>query len=277
MILKFIMRDAAGEVVAGTPTVTADGDALTPTDETDYWTIDAPLGSLVTATLTGAVPLDVQMPLVDGTTLAATGDAMTLTEAYDHAKDDVLTPLAEKASQASVDAIPTTPLLADDYIAPDNATVAAIAADYAKTGEAATAVAGLNDFDPVNDTVARVTLVDTVTDVTEDIAAEVDFTATNEAIAAVAAAVADVLEAIPDIPPPDVGTTITPATLDTDGHALGRVMPYGVVTAYVGTTAHYQFTADADGDFSYVLPDGSTWTLKARRAGYQTMTAEVAT
>ena len=155
------------------------------------------------------------------TTMSArAGDAMTLTAAYDHTKDDVLTPLAEKASQASVDAI---------------------AADYAKAGEAATAVAGL--------------------------ATEANATANKNAVIA----------AMPDIPPPDVGTTITPATLDTDGHALGRVMPYGVVTAYVGTTAHYQFTADADGDFSYVLPDGSTWTLKARRAGYQTMTAEVAT
>ena len=155
------------------------------------------------------------------TTIAArAGDAMTLTPAYDHTKDDVLTPLAEKASQASVDAI---------------------AADYAKAGEAATAVVGL--------------------------ATEATATANKNAVIA----------AMPDIPPPDVGTTITPATLDTDGHALGRVMPYGVVTAYVGTTAHYQFTADADGDFSYVLPDGSTWTLKARRAGYQTMTAEVAT
>lgn len=71
---------------------------------------------------------------------AATGDAMTLTAAYDKAKDDVLTPLAV------VDGL-----------------VDAIAADYAKTGEAATAVATLNDFDPATDVVAHVTLVDTTT------------------------------------------------------------------------------------------------------------------
>ncbi len=38
-----------------------------------------------------------------------------------------------------------------------------IKADYAKTGEAATAVATLNDFDPATDVVAHVTLVDTTT------------------------------------------------------------------------------------------------------------------
>ena len=38
-----------------------------------------------------------------------------------------------------------------------------IAADYAKTGEAAAAVATLNDFDPATDVVAHVTLVDTTT------------------------------------------------------------------------------------------------------------------
>ena len=170
---------------------------------------------------------------------AATGDAMTLTAAYDNAKDDVLTPLA--AAKAVVDAIPTTPLLADDYTAPDNATVAAIAADYAKTGEAAAAVVGL--------------------------ATEANATANKNAVIA----------AMPDIPPPDVGTTITQDTLSTGAEAIGQVMPYGVITAYIGTVAHYQFTADADGDFSYVLPDGSTWTLIARRAGYKSMTAEVTT
>ena len=70
MILKFTMRDTAGDVVAGTPTVTADGESLTPTDETDYWTVDAPLASLVVATLAGAVPLEVMMPAVDVTLLA---------------------------------------------------------------------------------------------------------------------------------------------------------------------------------------------------------------
>lgn len=89
--------------------------------------------------------------------------------------------------------------------------------------------------------------------------------------------VAAIIGAMPDIPPPDVGATITPATIGAGGVALGRVMPYGVVTAYIGTTAHYQFTADADGGYSYVLPYGSTWTLNARRSGYKTMTAGVTT
>jgi len=96
---------------------------------------------------------------------AKAGDAMTLTAAYDNAKDDVLTPLATvdsivdaikaktdnlpaspaatgaamtltsaydaaktAATQASVNAIPTTPLLAANYTAPDNASITAIKA-----------------------------------------------------------------------------------------------------------------------------------------------------
>lgn len=223
MILKFIMRDAAGEVVAGTPTVTADGDALAPTDETDYWTIDAPLGSLVTATLAGAVPLDVQMPLVDGTTLAATGDAMTLTGAYDNAKDDVLTPLAEKASQASVDAIPTTPLLADDYIAPDNATVAAIAADYAKTGEAAAAAAGL--------------------------ATEANATANKAAVLAAVAAGE----------PADLGTdTCTLTIKDADGDVVTDARVY-VSSDEAGTIRSATKVTNALGQVAFDLTDGDTF------------------
>ena len=46
------------------------------------------------------------------------GDPVALTSAYDAAKT--------AASQSSVEAIPTNPLLADDYVAPDNASIAAI-------------------------------------------------------------------------------------------------------------------------------------------------------
>lgn len=80
-----------------------------------------------------------------------------------------------------------------------------------------------------------------------------------------------------DFPPPDDGVAITQATLGTDGDPLGRVMPYGRITAYLGTVPHYQFDADADGDYAYTLPAGSAWTLVARRAGYRTMTTEVTT
>lgn len=51
---------------------------------------------------------------------AKAGDAMTLTSAYDAAKT--------AASQSSVNAIPTTPLLAANYTAPDNAGITAIKA-----------------------------------------------------------------------------------------------------------------------------------------------------
>ena len=116
-----------------------------------------------------------------------------------------------------------------------------IAADYAKAGEAAAAVVGL--------------------------ATEANATANKEAV----------LAAIPDIPPPDDGVAITPATLGTDGSPLGRVMPFGVVTVYLAGVARFQFDADGDGDYSYKLPAGSTWTLKARASGYRTMTTEVTT
>jgi hypothetical protein len=62
---------------------------------------------------------------------ARAGDAMTLTAAYDAAK--------EAASQTSVNAIPTTPLLAADYTAPDNAGIAAAKA-AAEAAQVAAAV-----------------------------------------------------------------------------------------------------------------------------------------
>lgn len=63
------------------------------------------------------------------TGFAVTGDAMTLTAAYDAAK--------QAASAASVAAIPTTPLLAANYTAPDNAGIAAILEDTGTTLPAA--------------------------------------------------------------------------------------------------------------------------------------------
>lgn len=94
---------------------------------------------------------------------AAIGSAMTLTSAYDKAKDDVLTPLgvvdgivdAIKAKTdtipaspaqageytAAIAAIPTTPLLAANYTAPDNASISAIKAKT-DTIPASPAVAG---------------------------------------------------------------------------------------------------------------------------------------
>lgn len=57
------------------------------------------------------------------------------------------------ATALAVSAIPTTPLLSDDYTAPDNAGITS----------ANNAIAALHDFDPAVDVVARVTLVDTTT------------------------------------------------------------------------------------------------------------------
>ena len=161
---------------------------------------------------------------------ARAGDAMTLTAAYDHAKDDVLTPLAvvdgvlddlaaaayssgvEIAAASLINIYEQTRSAIESYDPPKKSELDAavaplstaanlaaldakvvtvdakvdtvdgildttlpqvlagivdavdgIAVDYAKTGEAALAVATLNDFDPATDVVAHVTLVDTTT------------------------------------------------------------------------------------------------------------------
>ena len=132
-------------------------------------------------------------PLDSTATQAAAASALTAYDGPTKAElDSAVAPLAleatvaTKASQASVNAIPTTPLLAASYTAPDNASIALILADTNElqtnqgawataTGFATpvnvadardvvtTAISGLNDFDPAVDIVARVTLVDTTT------------------------------------------------------------------------------------------------------------------
>jgi hypothetical protein len=150
-------------------------------------------------------------------------NGFSLTADYDHAKDDVLTPLA--VVDGKVDA--------------------------------------LKDFDPATQTVNVGAVGGTEVTGPDDLKADVS-------------GVLEAIDAI-DFPPPDDGVAITQATLGTDGDPLGRVMPYGRITAYLGTVPHYQFDADADGDYAYTLPAGSAWTLVARRAGYRTMTTEVTT
>jgi len=127
MLLKMVMRDAAGAVVSGTPTVTADGVALTPTGTSALWQVDAPLGSLVSATLDGALPLDVMMPLIDPTTLPTDADV-------------------QAAAQAAIvaEAVSTFNATTDPV---EVGNIAEVQAGLATTGEAATAVATLNDFD----------------------------------------------------------------------------------------------------------------------------------
>jgi hypothetical protein len=73
------------------------------------------------------------------------------------------------------------------------------------------------------------------------------------------------------------GVTITQASLGTDGRSIGRVQPYAVVTVYRAGVAEYQFDADPDGDFSYELPAGATWILRARAPRYRDAMAEVTT
>jgi len=76
---------------------------------------------------------------------------------------------------------------------------------------------------------------------------------------------------------PTEGITITPLTKGTDGAPLGRVMPYGTVKVYLGNVARYQFDADADGDYTYILPVGSVWRLVAKHPLYVDCFGEVST
>jgi len=78
---------------------------------------------------------------------------------------------------------------------------------------------------------------------------------------------------------PTEGVTITPATIGTDGLPIDLVMPYGKITAWLDGSPEWRFEADADGDFSYVLPTGSIWTLiaKAPEGDYEDAIATVST
>jgi len=77
---------------------------------------------------------------------------------------------------------------------------------------------------------------------------------------------------------PTEGQVITPDTLDTSDEAIGPAMPYGTLRARVDAEDDpYEWSADADGDFSYTLPYGSVWQITAKRPGYPTSTMEVST
>ena len=78
---------------------------------------------------------------------------------------------------------------------------------------------------------------------------------------------------------PTEGVTVTQATIGTDGLAIGSVMPYGKITAWLDGSPEWRFDADADGDFSYALPAGSIWTLiaKAPAGDYEDTIATVST
>jgi hypothetical protein len=64
---------------------------------------------------------------------------------------------------------------------------------------------------------------------------------------------------------PTTGALVTPLSVGDDGLPLGRIMPYGTISVYLGAELHYRFDkiADADGDFVLTLPYGATWTLVA--------------
>ena len=129
---------------------------------------------------------------------AAVGSAMTLTAAYDNAKDDVLTPLgvvdgivdaikvqtdkipaspAEAGEYtAAIGAIPTTPLLAANYTAPDNAGIAAI---KAKTDNLPASPAPANEYD------TELTAIQADLDNPDQYKADVSGLATSSALATV--------------------------------------------------------------------------------------------
>ena len=158
---------------------------------------------------------------------ARAGDAMTLTAAYDHSKDDVLTPLGGLATATA--------------LAEVGGVVDGIAVDYAKTGEAAAAITGI----PAS--------VDIRLSETHGVGSW----ESNQ---------------------PTTGALVTQLSVGDDGLPLGRIMPYGTISVYLGAELHYRFDeiADADGDFVLTLPYGSTWTLVAENPpNYRSTTAVI--
>ena len=196
-----------------------------------------------------------------------------LTAAYDHAKDDVLTPLA--VVDANVDSIlddTSTSIPTSIAELPTDADVqtAARAAldDYAPTtwrdiptdaeiqaaAQAAIVTEGVSKFDAASDTV-RVGNIDDI-----------------DAALSAAHGSGSWGETVED------GVTIDPTTLGTDGLPIERVMPYGKITVYLNGVAQDSFDADADGDFSFKLPKGSVWTLIASNPPlYRSTSVDVST
>lgn len=209
--------------------------------------------------------------------------------------DDVLTPLA--AVDGKVDEV---------MLEVDGLDGASIPTDYAKTGEAAAAAATLpKDADILAAARAAIVAEDVSTFDYSTHPVTVgnipsDYAKTGEATTAVST-LGEPLQAEDYVVPPtpseidaalsathgvgswgrgvvETGVTIEPTTLGTDGLPLGKVMPYGEITVYLGGEAHYSFKADADGDFSFKLPEGSIWTLVASNPPkYRTTSAEVST
>lgn len=76
------------------------------------------------------------------------------------------------------------------------------------------------------------------------------------------------------LPNPDTDVAVTPATLGTDGNALGHVPVGARVLASCGNW-HRAVHAEADGDFTLYLPPGAIYELRADAPNYATTTAEV--
>ena len=228
---------------------------------------------------------------------AAVGSAMTLTGDYDAAK--------MAASQTSVNAIPTAPLLAANYTAPPSvsairtemdanstklanldATISSrlAAADYGDVDLSAvlTAIAALHDFDPATDTVARVTLVDTTTTLTNapDVPTEAEIadavrTELTPELAAVLAMETRMAEQVPTgpvivIPPPGAGqTTAWIACYDETGKPEPGVTITITCTRSTAAgafdSAPVVLTSDEDGLASGEIPRGTGLTFIAKR------------
>jgi hypothetical protein len=115
--------DAYARIGAAGAGLTAIGDTRLANLDATVSSRLAPGGTLATVTdLTNAPTSgDLTATMKASVTTAVGAASVTLTAAYDAAKS--------AASQASVNAIPTNPLLASDYTAPDNADISAIKAD----------------------------------------------------------------------------------------------------------------------------------------------------
>lgn len=246
MLCPFIMRDENRDVVAGTPTVvTSDGDTLTPSAGSNgWWTVDADAGVGVTATLTGADPLDFVVPLRDPSLLSS----QSTVDVVDGNVDTLLT-RATELRLAQLDAANL----------PAGVAAAIAAAAEAAANSAAAAI--------------RLALGMEAADLDE----QLDGLATSDDLDE---AVEEIVDAIPNAARPSY-VRVNQATHDTDDLAIGTIAPGAIVTAYLKpdetVTVGPSEPATSVGAWYLDLPPDGLWRLHADGADYDHTDVEVQT
>lgn len=199
---------------------------------------------------------------------AAVGSAMTLTSAYDAAKT--------AATQTSVNAIPTTPLLAANYTAPDNAGIAAI---QAKTDNLPASPAAVGSAMDLNSTALASVQTEVSTAIgVYDPPTQAEMTAAIDAVSADVDAIIDRIEEqvaegpvlVVPAPSADTKTIAWVRCFDANGGlASGVVIQIAAYKAPTQGAAYsgdiVELVSDEDGVAAGEIPRGVGLRFKARR------------